>query len=535
MSRLHKMYELREHAAKSYRELGLEAQTPNGDEAAFPDLRATFTKGLLHDSTTGLLKNRADFDALYQNIGDIEPAPGTFNPFVDPQAGLAFDTEGPDAHQLALPAPPKFDSDLEIAEIAENYWMALLRDVPFANYTASAPDPLVTKAVNHLKTLTGYESVTPGTLFRGPLPGESIAPYLSQFLVWDVPYGSQKTPAQVAFGLPDGTDFMTDWNTWLDVQNGVNQPNPPVAPVTPHYFSKGRDMAQYVHIDELFQAYLNACLILITPTKRGGFGALIDQGNPYVGAITTDTPPAARHSNQVGFGTLGEPNFKTLVAEVATRALKQVWSQKWFVHRRLRPEAFGGRLEAQRTGAIHGFISDAQIAQLQPVLDEVKAKFGNWLLPQAFPEGSPVHPAYGAGHATVAGACVTVLKALFYEEAKLSDLGVSPMTIAADGTRVHYTGSDAGEMTVLSELNKLASNIGLSRDIAGVHWRTDYTESVVLGERIALYFLQETANTYHENVTFHVQTFGGKPVVIEKGVHQTFGRYSLGQPMTQTA
>jgi len=31
------------------------------------------------------------------------------------------------------------------------------------------------------------------------------------------------------------------------------------------------------------------------------------------------------------------------------------------------------------------------------------------LLPMAFPEGSPIHPAYGAGHATVAGACVTIL------------------------------------------------------------------------------------------------------------------------------
>ncbi len=32
-------------------------------------------------------------------------------------------------------------------------------------------------------------------------------------------------------------------------------------------------------------------------------------------------------------------------------------------------------------------------------------------LPMAFQEGSPMHPSYGAGHATVAGACVTILKA----------------------------------------------------------------------------------------------------------------------------
>ncbi len=529
MSRLSKMYELRESAAAFYRELGLEHQHPNGDEGDFPDLRGTFTKSLPHDPVTGLA-DVAAFHALYADIDNVGPAPAAFNPFVDPQAGVAFDTEGPDAHQLALPEPPKFDSAREIAEIAENYWMALLRDVPFANYTTTPPDPLVTEAVNHLKTLPGYEAVTPGTLFRGPLAGEAIGPYLSQFLVLDVPYGSQMTPAKVAFGLPGTGDYMKTWETWLDVQNGVNPPvppNPPVGPVPAHYFTSGRDMAQYVHIDELFQAYLNACLILITPAKRGGFGALADQGNPYAGADLSGAKPVARHSNQSGFGTLGEPNFKTLVAEVATRALKQVWHQKWFVHRRLRPEAYGGRIEAQRRGAVTGMISAAHQALLQPVLDVILAKNGNWLLPQAFPEGSPVHPAYGAGHATVAGACVTVLKALFYEDSKLSDLGVTPMTIAADGTRVAYTEPEAGELTVLGELNKLASNIGLARNIAGVHWRTDYTESLVMGERIALYFLQETINTYHETVTFHVRTFGGHEVTIAKGGHHHFQRYSL--------
>src|SRR5437660_6510937 len=38
---------------------------------------------------------------------------------------------------------------------------------------------------------------------------------------------------------------------------------------------------------------------------------------------------------------------------------------------------------------------------------------GSYLLPITFPEGSPTHPSYGSGHATVAGACVTVLKAFF--------------------------------------------------------------------------------------------------------------------------
>ena len=36
-------------------------------------------------------------------------------------------------------------------------------------------------------------------------------------------------------------------------------------------------------------------------------------------------------------------------------------------------------------------------------LREVFSQYGTYLLPQAYPEGSPLHPAYGSGHATVAG------------------------------------------------------------------------------------------------------------------------------------
>ena len=58
---------------------------------------------------------------------------------------------------------------------------------------------------------------------------------------------------------------------------------------------------------------------------------------------------------------------------------------------------------------------------------------GNALLPMAFPEGSPTHPAYGAGHATVAGACVTILKAWFKETTRLVDIGLDPLQPTDDG------------------------------------------------------------------------------------------------------
>jgi hypothetical protein len=43
----------------------------------------------------------------------------------------------------------------------------------------------------------------------------------------------------------------------------------------------------------------------------------------------------------------------------------------------------------------------------------VFSKNDTYFLPQAFPEGSPQHPSYPQGHATMAGACATILKAAF--------------------------------------------------------------------------------------------------------------------------
>lgn len=112
------------------------------------------------------------------------------------------------------------------------------------------------------------------------------------------------------------------------------------------------------------------------------------------------------------------------MTEVATRALKAVWYQKWAVHRRLRPEEFGGRIHVHLEGlpprpgrpAIAPGrypMIDSEILNAIPgsVLARIRA-YNNansgddtYLLPQAFPEGSPTHPAYGAGHATVACLC----------------------------------------------------------------------------------------------------------------------------------
>ena len=125
--------------------------------------------------------------------------------------------------------------------------------------------------------------------------------------------------------------------------------------------------------------------------------------------------------------------------------------------------------------------------------------------------GSPLHLSYPAGHATMAGAAVTVLKAFY----KGSFIIPAPKVPNADGTAlVTYSGP---ALTIEGELNKLASNISLGRDIAGVHYRSDGDYGIVLGEELAISVLQDLVNTYHEEYTgFTFNRFDGRPVTISK-------------------
>ena len=56
-----------------------------------------------------------------------------------------------------------------------------------------------------------------------------------------------------------------------------------------------------------------------------------------------------------------------------------------------------------------------------------------------------------------------------------------------------------GEPTVEGELNKLCSNVGTGRNVAGVHWRSDAVESFKLGEKIAIAILEDQRGAYNEN------------------------------------
>ena len=512
-------YNIRVDCARIQRDQPQPNHRTNGDEARYHNKIGSYSKGLPHDGSGQVdLKAFDTFTQALDNGGsqsELDQVPlGCSDPaqqrkFVNPCAGIDFVMQGADSHHMAVPPAPAFASAETAGEMVELYWAALARDTPFTQYDASGLTQAAADDMSQLSDFRGPKAggkVTTGTLFRGFTHGDNVGPYISQFLLKPVPFGSENVEHRMHTLLPGpAADFLTTYQDWLDCQNGCKPTQHLRFDSTRRFIRNGRDLSQWVHVDVLYQAYFNAMLILLQPPDPtdaligGGMGAPLNPGNPYLKSIT-----------QEGFGTFGAPGIAAAVAEIATNALKAVWYQKWFVHRRLRPEAYGGAVHLTLTHSqsypIHADLTNSS------VLARVHGITQSYLLPMVFPEGSPLHPSYGAGHATVAGACVTILKALFDENYPVAN----PVVPSDDGTTlVAYTGADAGSMTVGGELNKLASNVAVGRNIAGVHWRSDYTESLKLGETVAIGVLRDQKLTYGEDFDGYTFTrFDGSKITV---------------------
>lgn len=541
-----------------------------------------------------------------------------FRRWESPTSGHTYVLQGADPYAITMPPAPEAGSAEFAAEIAEVYQMALDRDMPIASYMGAGlidglcnPDGTelskacreriekghrrAAQSADRLSTLPWFAGAdddgqpqtiqdrrrqgtvqTPSNMYRGLGEDAWDTPFLSQFMIMGsggsdhdvhkraegfIPYGAQRIPQTVRVATPH-CDYMTNWPSWLNVQNALNKR--PLLPDGAEFIAgeyrvmaRLRDMATYVHDDQLYQAYLNAALLLTSE------GFAFDPGIPYHGNSEKifQFPGASNDTddNREPFALFGGPHLLTLVTEVSSRALKAVRLQKFSVHRRMRPEAAGalfhtiysgyapnrelggvafpendGSIEAEaraqlgKTLARYTFDapdgSPATAPALEDILTDVRKhnaaqngenhkdlNVAKWLLPMAFPEGSPMHPAYGAGHATVAGACVTLLKAYFdmghptdpHKKVRLVEKGGLALvpdcgTSARDCTIDMLATPVEHGLTLESELNKLMWNISNARNIAGVHYYTDYIESALLGEAITISILREQMLTYHE-------------------------------------
>jgi len=499
---------LRQIAAVLQRQRPPEATTTNGDEQLYPNQIATATKGLLH-SQLGEVQMPA-YQSLLKAINSQKHSDaeniiiGYGRKLVDLEAGFAYDLEGGDSHTFTSLPPPTFASAQTAAEMVELYWQAAARDVPFAQWSA---DSTINAAAAEINTLSAYQgprdasgSVTAANVFRGTAPGCTVGPYISQYLLQTIPFGSTLQEQMYRTGMP-GLDYLTTYSEWLFLQSGLPPYLTEEFDPTFRYIHTARNLAQFVHYDYLFQAFLQAALVLSADYPE-------TLQTPNVSQLS-HTNPYKTSNVQTPYVSFGPALFQSWLGRVSTLALRTVWHDKWAVHRRLRPELYGGRVYNTLRGAasypIHPIVLNSK------ALQTVVSSTGG-LLPQAYVEGCPLHPSYPAGHAVVAGACATLLKALF-EETDTVNGAVAP---SADGlSLIPYTDT---ALTIGGELNKLAFNVPMARNWAGIHWRSDTDMSHVIGEQVTICFLQDQVNCLTEPFPgFSFTRFDGTPVSIVPG------------------
>lgn len=487
-TRRSKSLSIRQFAAMIQYGLSIPSQTPNQDERLYQGKIANFSKGLPHNNLGEV--DPVAYDRLLAAISsgrhsDYEAIPmGGSVKLANPQAALAYQFEGGDSHTYACPAFSPLASEQLAGEMVEMYWHALALDVPFSQY---GQESQTVAAINDLKRFKNYSNTNAGNLFRVGLPGDATGPLVSQFLWRDIPCGP--FTLQQRYKVPVAGDVhMTNYDQWLAIQRGTPAMTTTAFDSTPRYMRTAHDMAEWVHKDFTFQAFQNAALILMGMNAQ------------------RDSHPYANSPSQAGFITFGGPHILDLISRAAYAALKAAWHQKWHVHRSLRPEVLAGRVHNHIRGAanypLHSNLLNSAGAQ------QIFSRYGTYLLPQVYPEGSPTHPSYPSGHACIAGACTTVLKAFFNEAFALNN----NVTASDDGlSLLPYNGAN---LTVGSELNKLAGNIAIARDYAGVHYRQDAIQGLLLGEKVALNLLSESKLLLNEGTltTFTLTKFDGQTV-----------------------
>jgi len=513
----------------------------NGDEQSVPNFAAQFSKALEHNFINGLLTaqgvssykqlvtainngKQADFNAIVR-------APGATRKLVDPQAGLAFSLQGADSSLFETPRFPTISSSSAAAELIENYLLELDRDVLFSEYgTGMGTDSngsggsLTNDAAAVLQDLgaayTGprnaFGVVDASVVFRGNFYGSLLGPYISQFFY--LPVSTVGAPnfnpslfinCDQNYPIASGREFGISFNDFVAIQNGsIPKPYTAADFNGKRHSIIGRDIGSWVHFDTAYEAYYNALTILAANNFP------LSPFLPYLnGSIT----------NEVPFATLGVPDAFAMIGDVSAEAFKAAWAQKWRADRALRPEAFAGLVQQVKVTGQNPFNLNASLFVPHAgidVLEQIRAKntlqagfpanmltaseAATYLLSQMFPEASPVHPSYPSGHATVAGACITVIKAIFDDSALIQNFVTPVIPDPVDPTQlIPLVGDDENIITVASELDKLAFNVAIGRNWAGVHYRADALQGILLGERVAIEYLREQACKYSE------QTFQG--------------------------
>jgi len=519
-------FRVRRERAAANAAVGVPRHPNNGDEARYPNKIGSDTRGLPHDQYGEVDLNA--WGSLIRALETQENADfeniilGGTRKLAHPLGSLAVNLTGLATPQHSIPPAPALASAERAADAIEAYWQALLRDVPIHEYNSGTQNPLVLAAAAEIDKLSGYTGprdasgkVTPELLFRGTAryidekdrsgrrarhavpPGVTVGPYISQFILRDIPYAVQTIPGRLRVPVGNSSnDFTTSYEDWLAIQDGRPVTRSTVFDSATRYLFTGRDLAEYAHGGA--PAFWAAGQLLSTAVAAGGFGAPLHPNNPYLSLTKTGS----------GIGTFGFGYVQAFLPLGSSREIRANYWQKWFVHRTLRPEAYGG--------LVHNFfVHNKDYPLHQDILnseavDRVFQQNGTYLLPGAYPEGAPNHSSYPGGASSIGAVNATFLKA-FFDESFVIPNPVQPDP--RDPTRlIPYEGPP---LTVGGELNKLATNLGQGRNWAGIHFRSDAASSLPQAEEVAIAILRDEKLTFKEPFKgFEFTRFDGTKVTI---------------------
>ncbi len=458
-------------------------QTANDDETAVAGYAGSYSKGLPHNDLGEV--DPAAYQALLTALAsgtsaDIAKVPmGTSPPtrLANPRAGFNFTLIGQDPQGIVTPPAPGFGSDETGAEMVEAFWGAMTRDVPFTDWGS---DATIAQAAADLSKQAGYKgpgagAVSPSNIFRMAMPGVQNGPWLSQFYWLPITFGGY-IGEQVYNPPLAGVDYSITTADWLANLRGGGGGTTAFNTSSKRYLCTPRDLTRVLQLDPSigFPGIFEV-------------GASMNMARLGTFARNPSLPSVAANENP-GLSFFGPSVFQGLAALVGNQALSSVFWHKWQVHRRIRPEAYAGRAHNTITKAASYPVSSALLNS--DALKAIYARNGNYYLPQAWKGGCPAHPAYPSAHAVLDAAVVTLLKAFYDGSAAFPN----PVVATADGSAlVPYTGAT---LTLEGELNKLVMNNGISRVQTGIHYRSDVTAAVALGEQVAISFLRDLKGLY---------------------------------------
>ncbi len=394
-------------------------------------------------------------------------------------------------------------------DMVEVYELSLFRDTPLYNIQREVGPYIkdTLRVLNCYLNVNAYTGpldngkITGKVLFRGIGKDEDIGPYVSQLLI--LPSQNNNTTTVQQYKQELDINQSIDPLHFINIQRGQISDKPNFSENL-KYIYNGRGLGSIVHKDALYWAYYNACLILLKNNFR-----LMD----------IDDSVSTAWTNQ------GIPDLLSSVGDVALGALRCAWYTKYKIGMKIRPEMYAYRIhqiltcpEFTKVAVFEKILSNLDMGEstLKKIYKQNNGK--SYLLKLMYPEGSPYHPTFPSGHAVVAGACVTVMKAFFkthYDDRSPVYWNLPPLHSINGESLCPYTDKDFKHITLNGELNKLASNMSIGRNFSGVHFRSDSDVGMKLGEQFSIFYLQTKLREYNTKYCqFELQKLNGDFVKI---------------------